>query len=416
MHRAVGRGRRGLVVVAVLAGVVAAAGCGGGSEPSGSGTAGSAGATDSGGKDASPKARAGSLTWEFEHIADFSGRFTDVAALADDDIWAVGTENNGGSNAHLLHYDGTRWKKEPLPEALGTSDYPPTLHEVGPESLWLQPRPRAYDDGGSNSWAQWDGTRWSAVPNPPPGNAGDFETDGPDDFWALTDERAAQHWDGTRWTTTRLPYGALDLAVVGPDDVWAVGSRSTGPGTELGYGERYSQPASMHWDGTSWKSVETPLFRFEEPLPAEPNAGLLQVFALDSGEVRAYGKNAFDHGEAVGEPADEFIRLRRDGSRWVEQDPAPGGCAVRTPVGQNEKGLFLDGNWFLTDDGRCVKIGRHRLPLSTGARKGSNQSLWLEDIHRVPGTDAWLGAGHIQVNQSGDPFDAPVVVRLRSGG
>lgn len=55
-------------------------------------------------------------------------------------------------------------------------------------------------------------------------------------------------------------------------------------------------------------------------------------------------------------------------------------------------------------------------PLSTGARKGSNQSLWLEEIHRVPGTGEWLGAGHVQVNQSGDPFGAPVVVRLKRGG
>ncbi|MET9904442.1 hypothetical protein [Streptomyces sp. NPDC006446] len=416
MRGAVGRGRRGLVVLAVLAGVVAAGGCGGGAEPGGADTAGSAGATDSAGKDSSPQASAGSLTWEFEYIGKFSGRFTDVAVLADDDIWAVGTANNGQANAHLLHYDGTQWEREPLPEALGTSDYPPILHEVGTESLWLQPQPQAYEEDGLNSWAQWDGTRWSAVPNPPPGNVGDFEAKGPDDVWALTDERAARHWDGTRWTTTRLPYGASDLAVVGRDDVWAVGSRSTGPGTELGSGERYSQPASMHWDGASWKPVETPQARFEEPIPPEPSAGLGQVFALAGGEVRAYGNNSFNHGEVENEPADEFIRLRWDGSQWVEQEPAPGGCALRTPVGQDDKGLFLNGNWYLTDDGRCVKIKRHRLPLSTGARKGSNQSLWLEDIHRVPGTDEWLGAGHIQVNQSGAPFDAPVVVRLRSGG
>ncbi|MET8227743.1 hypothetical protein [Streptomyces sp. NPDC005301] len=62
-----------------------------------------------------------------------------------------------------------------------------------------------------------------------------------------------------------------------------------------------------------------------------------------------------------------------------------------------------------------MKIGRHRLPLSTGARKESNQSLWLEEVHRIPGTDEWLGAGLVQVNQSGDPFSAPVVVRLQRG-
>ncbi|MFE1770948.1 hypothetical protein [Streptomyces sp. NPDC059008] len=404
-----------MVAVAVVAMVLTAAGCGTDSDPAGSRSTGSADTAGSGGRDAAPKTPAVSLTWEFEHIADFSGEFVDVAALAEDDIWAVGTEKNGDTHAYLLHYDGTQWKREPLPGALGTSVYPPLLEEVGQEALWL--RAQTSEDGtAGNRWARWDGARWSAVPSPPPGSSGDFEASGPDDIWVLDGEQSAQHWDGTRWTRSRLPYHSSDLAVVGPDDVWAVGSRSTGPGTELSYGERYSQPASMHWDGTSWKSVDTPQARFEDPIPPEPSAGLGQVFALDGGDVRAYGNNGFNHGEVENEPADEFIRLRWDGSKWVEQDPAPGGCALRTPVGQDDEGLFLDGNWYLTDGGRCVKIKRHRLPLSTGARKGSNQSLWLKEIHRVPGTDEWLGAGHVQVNQSGDPFGAPVVVRLKRGG
>lgn len=397
------------MAVAVLAAVLMAAGCGTGSEESGPRAAGSDG------KDGRAKDPAGSLTWEFEHIADFNGELVDVAVLAEDDIWAVGNENDGTANAHLLHYDGTKWKREPLPEALGAGAHPPRLEEIGEDALWL--RPQTVEDGAANRWAQWDGARWSAVPSPPPGDTGDLEAAGPDDIWALDGEHTAQHWDGTGWTTTRLPYEASDLAVVGPDDVWAVGRRSTGPGTELeGDGQSYSQPASMHWDGTSWKAVDTPQARFDEPLPPEPGAGLAQVFALGSGEVRAYGIHSFNHGEVESEPADEYIRLRRDGSKWVEQEAAPGGCALRTPVGQDDKGLFLDGNWYVTDDGRCVKIKRHRLPLSTGARKGSNQSLWLKEIHRVPGTDAWLGAGLVQVNQSGDPFGAPVVVRLKRGG
>jgi hypothetical protein len=108
-------------------------------------------------------------------------------------------------------------------------------------------------------------------------------------------------------------------------------------------------------------------------------------------------------------------QARRDGSKWVKEENAPGGCARRIPVNHDENGLFLQGNWYLTDDGRCVKIERHRLPLSTGARKGSNQSLWLKEIHRVPGTDQWLGVGQVDVSQSGAPFSAPVVVRLKHG-
>ncbi|WP_369216607.1 hypothetical protein [Streptomyces flavofungini] len=394
------------VALAALAVLFAAAGCGTDAEPSGARGTGSDGP--------GPGVETGAPRWEFEHIADFSGGFTDIAALGEDDIWAVATENTGRSNARLLHYDGERWKREPLPDVLGGTDYPPVLEEIGDGSLWLRPQ-RNDTGGGAYPWARWDGTRWSALPDPPPGSVGELDAAGPKDIWALSGERTAVHWDGTRWTTTRLPHPAADLAVVGPDDVWAVGSRSTGPGTEQVHGEVYPQPASAHWDGTSWRQVETPGARFDDPVPPEPSAGLTQVFALADGEVRAYGSNSFNHGEAENEPDDEYIRIRRDGTEWTDQPEAPGGCALRVPVAQDDTGLFLDGNWFLDDKGRCLKIGRHRLPESTGARKGSGQTLWLEEIHRVPGTGTWLGAGKIEVTQSGDPFGAPVVVRLKRG-
>ncbi|MBO1334531.1 hypothetical protein [Streptomyces sp. VRA16 Mangrove soil] len=394
---------RAVAVGAVLAAVFAAAGCGADTEPRGD--------RPTGGAHSSPGSQNAALTWEFAHIADFSGRFTDVAALAEDDVWAVATENDGGTGPFLMHYDGARWTRESLPDAIGPSDAPPALDEIGDDTLWLRPKPTGRSSG-AQGWARWDGTRWSAVPSPPAGTVGDLEAAGPDDIWALTGERTAAHWNGDRWTTTRLPYEAADLAVVGPDDAWAVGRRSTGPGTEGSGGLPYDQPASMHWDGTSWRAVDTPVSRFDDPVPPEASASLGKVFVLDGGEVRAYGENTFDHGETDDEPEDKYIRLRWTGSAWVAQDPAPGGCERRVPLAQDAKGLFLDGNRYLTDTGRCVTIQRPRLPRSTGARSSSNQSLWLSEIHRVPGTGSWLGAGHVQVNQSGAPFDAPVVVRL----
>jgi hypothetical protein len=409
-----------MTAVALLVAVLTTAGCGVDLEPTGSTTAGSAV------KGARPKGPAPSLTWKFARIADFHGKYTDIAVLAEDDVWVVGREMD--TTPRLLHYDGRQWRREPLPEALGTVHRPPALEEIG-DSVWL--RPQAGDeDTGVRHWATWDGARWSAVPNPPPRTPGGedlalwsltrddryVDAAGPDEIWVLDGERTAQHWDGTRWTTTRLPYRTTDLAVVKPDDVWAVGSRSTGPGTELSSGDRYRQPASMHWDGTSWEPVDTPQAHFEEPLPPSPFAELERAYVLDSGEVRAYGTNSYTVGEVDDEPPIGHIRLRWDGSQWVEQKPAPGGCALRRPVGQDHGGLFLDGNRYLTDDGRCVKIKHPRLPLSTGAREKSRQSLWLEELHQVPGTDEWMGAGHVDVNQAGAPFPAPVVVRLTRGG
>lgn len=49
-----------------------------------------------------------------------------------------------------------------------------------------------------------------------------------------------------------------------------------------------------------------------------------------------------------------------------------------------------------------------------GAQGGSSaQLLWLTSVIPVPGTDTVLGAGHVQVDQSGDPMEKAVVVSLR---
>ncbi|MFE1953078.1 hypothetical protein ACFW9D_21720 [Streptomyces sp. NPDC059524] len=372
----------------------------------------------------SPGAERASVTWEFAHVAPFRGRYADLAVLAEDDIWAVGVEHNSTSGGQLWHYDGKKWSRQKLPEALGASENPPALEEVGDGVVWLRPNAYAPAYGlvqepptGPNHWARWDGTRWSSVPAPPPGAIADFEAAGPDDIWVLDGTRVARHWDGGRWTSTRLPLDTTDLAVAGPGDAWAVGSRGSGPGTEAHGDGTYSQPASAHWDGTAWKPVETPQARFAEPLPPEAGASLDGVVALGGGEIRAHGVNTFNHGEVENEPGDQYLRLRWTGTAWSAVPPAPGGCALRVPVGRDDEGgLLLDGNWYLTRGGRCLKITRDRLPLSSGARRTSHQSLWLLEVHRAPGTDTWYGAGHVQVNQSGDPFGAPVVVRLKRRG
>ncbi|MGW0603808.1 hypothetical protein [Streptomyces sp. NPDC002640] len=410
MHGARGTAqRRTTVAAAVLATVLGAAGCGPDAPP------------DRPAASGADAAAAAAPSWEFLHVADFRGRLTDVAALAGDDVWAVGTEDDGEAVV-LLHHDGARWTREPLPEALGDVRYPPRLEAAGTEEVWLVP---AAGSAGNPSWARWDGARWSALPGPPrdadaalhllPAAGPDIEVAGPDDAWVLAGPHTAVHWDGGRWTPTRLPHPAADLAVAGPDDVWAVGHRTTGPGTEYVAGLPYAQPASAHWDGTSWKPVETPRYRFDEPLPAEPGASLDRVLALDGGEVIARGSHTFNHGELENEPRSEDIRLRWDDSRWVGQEPPPGRCD-RAPVARVDGGLLVDGHRYLTGDGRCVRIGLPRLPASTGAGGTSKQSLRVEGTQRVPGTGEWLAAGHVRVDRSGGPFSAPVVVRLRSGG
>jgi hypothetical protein len=65
------------------------------------------------------------------------------------------------------------------------------------------------------------------------------------------------HWDGSAWTKTPTPNpgrsknGLSGVAVVAPNDVWAVGGSADFP-------EGPISTLAIHWDGTSWSAVPTP--------------------------------------------------------------------------------------------------------------------------------------------------------------
>ncbi|TLS44516.1 hypothetical protein FE633_19600 [Streptomyces montanus] len=398
--------RRITVTLAVLA--LAAAGCAGkgGQEGQGSqkGQESQSGQTDpSGGGGGSSSGPA----WTYDEIFDSQG-LSDVVALAEDDIWVAGA-TEGTSDGFLLRYDGKRWQRQPMPTTLGESVHEPRLDPLGSgEVLLTAGRP----DQSASRMAHWDGTRWSAVPELPDGRpVADLKAFSADDIWVLSRDSRILHWDGTRWTTSALPATAASLDGSASDDLWAVGYRD-GESEESGH--ETAQPAALHWDGRAWTVTPTPEYRFPDPVPPEPTATLDEVLVLAKDDVRAYGTHTFNHGEVDAEPQDEAVRLRWDGSRWSRQPDAERDCATRVPVARDgTRGLFLDGNRYLAEDGACTKIKRPRLPNTGGVRPSSQQSLWLSAVEPVPGTDKVLGVGHVQVNQSGNPMAKSVIVSLK---
>jgi hypothetical protein len=383
--------RRTAAVRAVLAFVVAGvAGCG------------TPGGADEGGP-----------SWAYDEIFDNAGKLSDVAAPASDDIWVAGSLLAGADSSpddgYLLHHDGTRWQRQPMPEVLGRSVYEGRLDPLGSGELLLTATLR---NRNAPRMAHWDGTRWSAVPEIPDGRPlADLKAFSADDIWVLGADSQILHWDGARWTVSPLPVTAASLDGTAPDDLWAVGHQR-GESEESGH--ETAQPAALHWDGRSWCLTDTPAYRFPDPVPSEPTATLDHVLALAMDDVRAYGSHTFNHGEVENEPLDEAIRLRWDGSRWSRQPAAPGQCDRRVPLAADgRRGLLLDGNWYLSSDGTCTKIKRPRLPNKGGIRPTSQQSLWLNAIEAVPGTDKVLGVGHVQVNQSGNPTGRSVIVTLK---
>ncbi|QES43426.1 hypothetical protein DEJ49_22705 [Streptomyces venezuelae] len=372
------------------------------------------GARKSGGDvdDRSGKRRAAGLSWAYERIDDRDGELIDGAARAADDIWALGSDDVGDgrlARGHLLHFDGKKWARVPMP--VDGDPHLSRLDSLGSAGVRLS----TVEKGGASEtrrYAHWDGTRWT----PMDGAAlADVEVITRDDVWVLQGDGTVTHWDGDRWTVTPMPAKVVALAGSASDDVWAVGSRTTGPGIG-GRGGEVRQPAAMRFDGKKWSLTRTPTYRFPDPVPSEPYAEFTGIDVASKTYVRAHGGHSYKgyDGEEVRDPESQTVELSWDGTRWTDSEPFPGACAYRNPVARDgDRGFFMDGNWHLTTDGTCSKIRKRRLPKGQGARPESEQQLWLKKIVAVPGTDRVLGFGTVEVLQSGAAPRRAVVVSLR---
>jgi hypothetical protein len=118
--------------------------------------------------------------------------------------------------------------------------------------------------------AHWNGRRWRAVRSPLsalpldkfglvaiPDAATALATD---DVWIARGHQTAR-WDGQRWQRYDLPrrrIAIMALSALSPREVWGVGSLACcspgGPADLAGGG-----PLIIHWDGTRWRTVASPM-------------------------------------------------------------------------------------------------------------------------------------------------------------
>lgn len=207
-----------------------------------------------------------------------------VSAFGRRSAWAVGATYGPRRNGRfvpsrtrplLLHWDGTSWRKWPLP--LGRR--PVTFDQViadGPSSVWAVSTGQENSSPARSSLIEhWNGTRWQHVP-PPFGRSdplAGFSATGWRDAWAVGSygqggnavtkysHPLAAHWNGHSWRLTHLPIrsgdnvAALeDVAVVRPDDAWALGE-SQHLQLDGNNGLSATRPAALfeHWNGRSWQ-------------------------------------------------------------------------------------------------------------------------------------------------------------------
>ncbi|MGW7073528.1 hypothetical protein ACWGII_07995 [Streptomyces sp. NPDC054855] len=358
--------------------------------------------------------------WTYDKVFDDpgTGQLSDVTATDGDDIWVAGnatrpagdSDDDAAADGFLLHYDGDNWQRRPMPSAFGDSVYEARFDAVDSGGFLLT---ASLENLNAPRTARWDGTRWTALPGLPDGHrATDVRAFAEDDIWILGDEGTAHHWNGTRWTVTQLPVTAVALDGRAPDDLWAVGHQNVDENSTRG--PELTQPAAAHWDGRTWRPVRMPDYHFPAPSPPEAQALLTDVVARAKDDVRVYGEHTYNHGEQHPEPADADIRLRWEGTRWRKLPDAEGPCADRgRAIRDGERGKVLGAGHYLTADGDCRGIGRAELPSTDGVRSDSKQSLRLNAITAVPGTDKIIGIGSVKVSQGSGSLSRSVIVALK---
>ena len=227
----------------------------------------------------------------------------DVADISPDDAWAVG----GGGNYGLTeHWDGNAWHVVASPKVNLVDATLEGVDGTGPSDAW------AVGSGGLHGRTKpiiehWDVARWSLTRVPRVGSYGeadDVSASGPNDAWVVGHAGGASlslHWDGTTWTSVPSPVlrspRLTSVADLAPDDAWAVGATYTDVN-----GAGPAHALAEHWDGSHWTVAS---------LPDLPNdSTLTDVAASGPGDVWAMGWGNESSGREV------QLALHYDGAQW----------------------------------------------------------------------------------------------------
>ena len=204
---------------------------------------------------------------------DAAHGLADVGVLSADDIWAVGSREDGGSASltWVRHSDGHRWTHVPSPSPGTLQNSLRSVSTVSASDVWAAGAQVDVGDSDERPLVEhWDGASWTVVAQPPvEGRAYGVSASAPDDAWLVGDfigTPRAEHWDGSAWTDEPLeipdvkpPYQVTlmltyDVETLSARNAWLIGIYDA----QSGDGGYERELLSEHWDGTSWHFVALP--------------------------------------------------------------------------------------------------------------------------------------------------------------
>lgn len=263
------------------------------------------------------------------NVGSLNTDFYGLAAIAPNDLWAVGLSypNRVLSPSHTVteHWNGERWSIIKSPNVGAYSNHLYGAAADASNDVWavgdysIDQR----GSGGKTLVEHWDGSQWSVVKSPNPGNRFSellaVAAVSVNDAWAVgnvislnpvRNETLIEHWNGSEWNVITSPNpGAASnelsaITVISASDVWAVGNDAQSNGHDMTLTE--------HWNGSMWSVVKSPnVGRFPNDLDAVSAASANDVWAVGS------------HGVSPGD-IDDTLTEHWNGSQWsVVKSPNP---------------------------------------------------------------------------------------------
>jgi hypothetical protein len=156
-------------------------------------------------------------------------------------VWAVGSFSSGdGVRTLAEHWDGHRWEVVPTPNVAtgyGTANTFGSVVALGPNDVWAAGMFQNEDTDihqHRTLLAHWDGTSWSLVPSPSPGESAalsDIAFGPSGEAWSvgIYSEYPIDIYDGHYTLAQALTLGA------GPDETVGVGSGIAAGAPTLGF-------------------------------------------------------------------------------------------------------------------------------------------------------------------------------------
>jgi hypothetical protein len=167
----------------------------------------------------------------------------DVSALSPNDIWAGGDYILQSGDVHTLveHWDGIQWSIVPSSSS-GYNNYFTGVSAIAANNAWLVGSYQAHSGASQTLIEHWNGSQLSVIPSP---NLGpgfndllDISAISTNDIWAVgyyccdsgnPSLTLAEHWDGTQWSIVSSPNpGNINnylegVSALSTGDVWAAG-------------------------------------------------------------------------------------------------------------------------------------------------------------------------------------------------